>query len=80
MTDFAAALSLRKDLTIRMAAVLLLDRLARLYPEDGRALEAVTAVPDGDSGTLRYLKQDVLSQGAPFFCRRTWSPRSSWTT
>ena len=65
MTDFAAALSLRKDLTIRMAAVLLLDRLARLYPEDGRALEAVTAVPDGDSGTLRYLKQDVLSQGAP---------------
>ena len=65
MTDFAAALSLRKDLTIRMAAVLLLDRLACLYPEDGRALEAVTAVPDGDSGTLRYLKQDVLSQGAP---------------
>ena len=65
MTDFAAALSLRKDLTIRMAAVLLLDRLARLYPEDGRALEAVTAVPDGDSGTLRYLKQGVLSQGAP---------------
>ena len=65
MTNFAAALSLRKDLTIRMAAVLLLDRLARLYPEDGRALEAVTAVPDGDSGTLRYLKQDVLSQGAP---------------
>lgn len=65
MTDFAAALSLRKDLTIRMAAVLLLDRLARLYPEDGRALEAVTAVPDGDSGTLRYLKQDVVSQGAP---------------
>ena len=65
MTDFAAALSLRKDLTIRMAAVLLLDRLARLYPEDGRALEVVTAVPDGDSGTLRYLKQDVLSQGAP---------------
>ena len=65
MTDFAAALSLRKDLTIRMAAVLLLDRLARLYPEDGRALEAVPAVPDGDSGTLRYLKQDVLSQGAP---------------
>lgn len=65
MMEFAAALSLRKDLTIRMAAVLLLDRLARLYPEDGRALEAVTAVPDGDSGTLRYLKQDVLSQGAP---------------
>ena len=65
MTDFAAALSLRKDLTVRMAAVLLLDRLARLYPEDGRALEAVAAVPDGDSGTLRYLKQDVLSQGAP---------------
>ncbi len=65
MMDFAAALSLRKDLTIRMAAVLLLDRLASLYPEDGRALEAVTAVPDGDSGTLRYLKQDVLSQGAP---------------
>ena len=65
MTDFATALSLRKDLTIRMAAVLLLDRLARLYPEDGRALEAVTAVSDGDSGTLRYLKQDVLSQGAP---------------
>ena len=65
ITDFAAALSLRKDLTVRMAAVLLLDRLARLYPEDGRALEAVTAVPDGDSGTLRYLKQDVLSQGAP---------------
>ena len=65
MTAFAAALSLRKDLTIRMAAVLLLDRLARLYPEDGRALEAVTAVPDGDSGTLRYLKQDVLSRGAP---------------
>ena len=65
MTEFAAALSLRKDLTIRMAAVLLLDRLARLYPEDGRALEAVTAVSDGDSGTLRYLKQDVLSQGAP---------------
>lgn len=65
MTAFAAALSLRKDLTIRMAAVLLLDRLARLYPEDGCALEAVTAVPDGDSGTLRYLKQDVLSQGAP---------------
>lgn len=65
MTAFAAALSLRKDLTVRMAAVLLLDRLARLYPEDGRALEAVTAVPDGDSGTLRYLKQDVLSRGAP---------------
>ena len=65
MTAFAAALSLREDLTVRMAAVLLLDRLARLYPEDGRALRAVAAVPDGDSGTLRYLKQDVLSQGAP---------------
>ncbi len=65
MTAFAAALSLREDLTVRMAAVLLLDRLARLYPEDGRALTAVAAVPDGDSGTLRYLKQDVLSQGAP---------------
>ena len=65
MTAFAAALSLREDLTVRMAAVLLLDRLARLYPEDGRALTAVAAVPDGDSGTLRYLKQDVLSQGEP---------------
>ena len=65
MTDFAAALSLRKDLTIRMAAVLLLDRLARLYPEDGRALEAVEAVSCDDSGTLRYLRQDVLAEGEP---------------
>ncbi len=44
MTAFAAALSLRKDLTIRMAAVLLLDRLHRLYPDGARALEAIAAV------------------------------------
>ena len=65
MTDFAAALSRREDLTIRMAAVLLLDRLYRLYPDGGRALAAVEAVSCDDSGTLRYLRQDVLAEGEP---------------
>ena len=65
MADFAAVLSRREDLTLRMAAVLLLDRLYRLYPDGGRALEAVAAVACDDSGTLRYLRQDVLSEGEP---------------
>ena len=65
MTDFAAALSRREDLTVRMAAVLLLDRLYRLYPDGGRALAAVEAVSCDDSGTLRYLRQDVLAEGEP---------------
>ena len=65
MTDFAAALSRREDLTIRMAAVLLLDRLYRLCPDGGRALAAVEAVSCDDSGTLRYLRQDVLAEGEP---------------
>ena len=65
MADFAAVLSRREDLTLRMAAVLLLDRLHRLYPGGGQALEAVAAVACGDSGTLRYLKQDILSGGEP---------------
>lgn len=80
MTDFAAALSLRKDLTIRMAAVLLLDRLARLYPEDGRALEAVTAVPTATAAPCAISSRMCSLRARPFFCRRTWSPRSSWTT
>ena len=65
MTDFAAALSRREDLTVRMAAVLLLDRLYRLYPDGRRALAAVEAVSCDDSGTLRYLRQDVLAEGEP---------------
>ena len=65
MTDFAAALSRREDLTVRMAAVLLLDRLYRLCPDGGRALAAVEAVSCDDSGTLRYLRQDVLAEGEP---------------
>ncbi len=65
MTDFAAALSQREDLTVRMAAVLLLDRLHTLYPENTRTLQVVSSVPDGDSGTLQYLKHDVLSGGEP---------------
>ena len=65
MTDFAAALSRREDLTIRMAAMLLLDRLYRLCPDGGRALAAVEAVSCDDSGTLRYLRQDVLAEGEP---------------
>ena len=65
MTDFAAALSRREELTVRMAAVLLLDRLYRLCPDGGRALAAVEAVSCDDSGTLRYLRQDVLAEGEP---------------
>ena len=63
MVSFAAVLSRREELTVRMAAVLLLERLYRLYPGDERPLRVVEAVPCEDSGTLRYLKQDILAKG-----------------
>ena len=63
MVSFAAALSRREELTVRMAAVLLLERLYHLYPGDERPLRVVEAVPCEDSGTLRYLKQDILAKG-----------------
>ena len=65
MTDFAAALSLRKDLTIRMAAVLLLDRLHRLSPRSAAPLRALEHISCDGSSTLRLLREDVLSGGAP---------------
>ena len=65
MTDFAGVLTQRGELTVRIAAVLLLDRLFRLYPDGSRAPALVDATPCDDSGTLLYLKQDVLSGGRP---------------
>ena len=65
LCDFAVVMCRREDLTVRLAAVLLLDRLHRLYPELDGPMEAIAAVNCGDSATLRWLRDDLLSGGAP---------------
>ena len=65
LCDFAVVMCRREDLTVRLAAVLLLDRLHRLYPELNGPMQAIAAVNCGDSATLRWLRDDLLSGGAP---------------
>ena len=65
LCDFAVVMCRREDLTVRLAAVLLLDRLHRLYPELDGPMQAIAAVNCGDSATLRWLRDDLLSGGAP---------------
>ena len=62
---FAETLSLRRDVPVRTAAVLLLDRLHRLDDPQSAALRAVERVRCDGSSTLRLLRQDVLAGGAP---------------
>ena len=65
LCDFAVVMCRREDLTVRLAAVLLLDRLHRLYPALPGPLEAIAAVRCDDSATLRWLRDDLLSGGGP---------------
>ena len=65
LCDFAVFMCRREDLTVRLAAVLLLDRLHRLYPALPGPLEAIAAVRCDDSATLRWLRDDLLSGGGP---------------
>ena len=62
---FAVFMCRREDLTVRLAAVLLLDRLHRLYPALPGPLKAIAAVRCDDSATLRWLRDDLLSGGGP---------------
>ena len=62
---FAAALSVRQDVQVRTAAVLLLDRLRRSSPRSAGALRALARMDCGGSTTLRLLREDVLQDGAP---------------
>ena len=50
---------------MRLAAVLLLDRLHRLYPSLPGPMKAIAAVRCDDSATLRWLRDDLLSGGGP---------------
>ena len=65
LCDFAVFMCRREDLTVRLAAVLLLDRLHRLYPALPGPLKAIAAVRCDDSATLRWLRDDLLSGGGP---------------
>ena len=62
---FAEALSVRQDVQVRTAAVLLLDRLRRSSPRSAGALRALARMDCGGSTTLRLLREDVLQDGAP---------------
>lgn len=61
LVKFAAALSHRPELTVRAAAALLLDHLR---PYDTQRCDAiVTAMDCADSGSLRFLREDILHGG-----------------
>ena len=62
---FAEALSVRQDVQVRTAAVLLLDRLRRSSPRSAGTLRALARMDCGGSTTLRLLREDVLQDGAP---------------
>ena len=62
---FAEMLSVRQDVQVRTAAVLLLDRLRRSSPRSAGALRALARMDCGGSTTLRLLREDVLQDGAP---------------
>ena len=62
---FAEMLSVRQDVQVRTAAVLLLDRLHRSSPRSAGALRALARMDCGGSTTLRLLREDVLQDGAP---------------
>ena len=62
---FAETLSVRQDVQVRTAAVLLLDRLHRSSPRSAGALRALARMDCGGSTTLRLLREDVLQDGAP---------------
>ena len=62
---FAETLSVRQDVQVRTAAVLLLDRLRRSSPRSAGALRALARMDCVGSTTLRLLREDVLQDGAP---------------
>ena len=62
---FAETLSVRQDVQVRTAAVLLLDRLRRSSPRSAGALRALARMDCGGSTTLRLLREDVLQDSAP---------------
>ena len=62
---FAETLSVRQDVQVRTAAVLLLDRLHRSSPRSAGALRVLARMDCGGSTTLRLLREDVLQDGAP---------------
>ena len=62
---FAEMLSVRQDVQVRTAAVLLLDRLRRSSPRSTGALRVLARMDCGGSTTLRLLREDVLRDGAP---------------
>lgn len=61
---FAETLSVRQDVQVRTAAVLLLDRLHRSSPRSAGALRVLARMDCGGSTTLRLLREDVLQDGA----------------
>ena len=61
---FAETLSIREDVQVRIAAVLLLDRLHRLAPQSPGHLRALERTNCAGSTTLRLLREDVLQSGA----------------
>ena len=61
LLDFAQSLSRREDLTVRTAAVLLLDYLGRRLTVRDIIQHALGAVPCGDSSSLRLLRDLVLA-------------------
>ena len=62
---FAETLSVRQDVQVRTAAVLLLDRLRRSSPRSAGTLRALARMDCGGSTTLRLLREDVLQDDAP---------------
>ena len=62
---FAEMLSVRQDVQVRTAAVLLLDRLHRSSPRSAGALRVLARMDCSGSTTLRLLREDVLQDGAP---------------
>ena len=62
---FAETLSVRQDVQVRTAAVLLLDRLRRSSPRSAGTLRALARMDCGGSTTLRLLREDVLQDGTP---------------
>ena len=62
---FAETLSVRQDVQVRTAAVLLLDRLRRSSPRSAGTLRVLARMDCGGSTTLRLLREDVLQDGAP---------------
>ena len=65
LLHFAQELSTHDSVEVRTAAVLLLDRLHRLSPRSAAPLRALEHISCDGSSTLRLLREDVLSGGAP---------------